>query len=354
MWRDEKHARRRLLDFMAANGWFGIKYSMRDKAPRIAAADISKIRGPLVLWLKAYMQSGRIKTMLMLEQFDRKLPKTCLLYRKFLDEGGKWDDEGAWKLLDYLLCELESEITDCSEDELERLVVRANTELPLSTVRLFAELLRFKSDGGAELSVWRYSFEASDHPGLINDAYSLESFSIMAYCVFNEDVWSKRDLIKKAVESPAYSDLWLFAALHFVCALRKGDMARLPAPELPYDAGDVHSRILGGSFARSEAVALTNELMRRLELQPQLPSKTAARGHVPDLKLYVPASLREPIGMIIAIVLGHHPEIQPGDGFVMPSDNMQHLRNFFGENLPLRSGTVGFHPGAATNRICRA
>ena len=339
LWRDEKYARKRLLEFMSANGWFGIQYTMRDKAPHIASADIPLIYKPLLLWLKAYKQSGQVKTTLMLEQFDCKLPKTCSMYRNFLSASGKWDDEGAWKLLDYLLCELDAEIVDCSEEEIERFVVRANTELPLSTVRLFAELLQFKSDGGAELSCWRYSFEAREHPGMINDAYSLESFSIMAYCVFNEDVWSKRELLKKAVESPVYSDLWLFVALHFVCALRKSDMARLPAPKLQCDTGAVHGRILGGSFTRSEAVSLTNELMLRLELQPQLPSKTATRGHVPDIKLSVPTSLREPIGMIIAIVLGHHPEIQPGDGFVTPSDSMLHLRRFFGEEF---AGALGY------------
>jgi len=338
LWRDEKYARKRLLDFMATNGWFGIRYSMRDKAPQITAADIPQIREQLLLWLKAYKQSGRVKTNLMLEQFVCKFPITCSLYRKFLDTGGKWDDDGAWKLLDYLLCELDAEITDYTEDEIERFVVRANAELPLSTVRLFAELLQFKSDGGAELSGWRYSFETRDHPGLINGAYSLESFSIMAYCVFNEDVWTKRDMIKRAIESSIYSDLWLFVALHFVCALRKGDMARLPAPKLPYDAGDVHSRILGGDYTRSEAIALTNELIQRLELQPLLPTKTAAHSHIPDIKMSIPASLREPIGIIIAIVLGHHQEIRPGDGFVSPSDSMLHLRNFFGEEFAAALG----------------
>ena len=341
LWRDEKHARKRLLEFMAANGWFGIRHAMRDKAPWIASADIPLIRGPLLLWLKAYKQSGRVKTSLMLEQFEGKLPRTCSLYRKFLDESDKWDDEGAWKLLDHLLCELDAEIMDCSEEEIERFVVRANRELPLSTVRLFAELLQFKSDG-TELSCWRYSFDDRDHPGLINDAYSLESFSIMAYCVFNEDVWSKREMIKKAVESPVYSDLWLFVALHFVCALRKSDMARLSAPKLPYDAGDIHGRILDGSFTRKEAFALTNELLLRLELQPLLPSKTAAYSHVPDLKLSIPTSLCEPIGIIIAIVLGHHPEIRPGDGFVAPSDSMLHLRKFFGEEFANALGNRRF------------
>ena len=338
LWCDGKYARKRLLDFMVANGWFCIKHSIRDKVPQISVADAAAIREPLHLWLRAYKQSGHVKTDLMLEQYDEILPKTCSLYRKFLDANDKWDDDGAWKLLDYLISYLDIEITDYSEEEIERLVLRASNELPLSTVRLFAELLQFKGDGGTELSDWCYSFESRDHPGQMNDAYSLKDFSIMAYCIFNEEAWSKRDLIRKAIENPAYSDLWLFVALHFVCALRKGDMARLPAPKLPYGAGDVHSRILSGDYTRGEAVALTSELIQRLELQPMLPSKTAARGHVPDLKLSVPTSLREPIGIIIAIVLGHHPEIRPGDGFVVPSDSMLNLNNFFGEEFAIALG----------------
>jgi hypothetical protein len=54
------------------------------------------------------------------------------------------------------------------------------------------------------------------------------------------------------------------------------------------------------------------------------------------LKLFVPESLKAPLGLIMAIALAHHPEIRTGDSFVTPSSqksnrNLYVIRNFFGE-----------------------
>ncbi len=125
--------------------------------------------------------------------------------------------------------------------------------------------------------------------------------------------------------------MWLFAARHFICALRSGDMARLPAPMLPYDGKTVLDKVLGGSFTKKEASALTEELAIRLKLKPMKPSKTAVHTNIPHLKLFVPESLKAPLGLIMAVSLAQHPEIVPGGGFVTPSDKLDTIREFFGE-----------------------
>ena len=147
----------------------------------------------------------------------------------------------------------------------------------------------------------------------------MSDFAVMAYCVFNEDMWERQDLITKAVRSKKYADLWLFAALHFICALRVGDMKRLPAPDLPFDGGIVLEKVSHGTFEKQEADALVDELIIRLKLKAMKPSKTSAHGNVSDLKLFVPESLKTPLGIIMAISLAHHSEIKPGNGFVSPS-----------------------------------
>jgi hypothetical protein len=164
----------------------------------------------------------------------------------------------------------------------------------------------------------------------------------MAYCVFNEEMWAAQDMLAKAVHTKALAELWLFVALHLICALRSGDMERLPAPLLPYDGETVHQMIMAGSFPRREAAALSDELVVRLKLKPDKPSKTRQRSRVPDIKLFVPESLREPLGIIIAIAAAHQQEARAGSGFVKPCDSLYNMRLLFGERFVEAAGNRRF------------
>ena len=205
---------------------------------------------------------------------------------------------------------------------------------------MFSEFLKNSVVGGQALTKWNYTFEP--RAKLPKESYPLRDFSVMAYYVFNEEIWIRQNLIVKAVKSKTYADLWLFAALHFICALRASDMKRLPAPKLPYDGKTVLKNILDETFSKSDACALVEELKIRLELKPMKPSKTASHDKVPNFKLFVPESLKAPLGIIMAIALAHHPEIGVGDGFVSPSKNIRNARDFFGEHFAKALGNKHF------------
>jgi hypothetical protein len=330
MYRDNRFDRSNLLEFMDANNWFGLEYIIRDKEPRISVTVLPCIRKPLALWLSAYRKPGREKLFLLLDHFQEQYPQTCRLYKKFVSEGQRADDPSAWKLLDFLLCEIDREITEYSETDLERLAGLLHNGATRNAAKVFADFLSTEKLDGKPLSRWTYVFNPRDSPDLVNSAYPLADFAIMAYCVFNEELWEQQDMVRKAVQNKAFADLWLFAALHFICALRISDMARLPAPALPRSCESVMESITVGTFTKNEAAALADELVIRLKLKPMKPSKTSSHKAVPELKLFVPQSLRSPLGLIIAIALAHHPEIHAGDGFVKPDTNLTSIRKFFG------------------------
>jgi len=122
LYRDNRFDRSNLLEFMDANDWFGTKYTVRDKEPRVSMSALRNIRESLALWLSAYRKTGREKLSILLDRFQGQYPQTCSLYRKFVSESQMADDPSAWKLLDFLLCEIDREITEYSEPDLERLV----------------------------------------------------------------------------------------------------------------------------------------------------------------------------------------------------------------------------------------
>jgi hypothetical protein len=82
----------------------------------------------------------------------------------------------------------------------------------------------------------------------------------------------------------------------------------------------------------------------RLKLKRLKPLKTLHHKKAPDLKLFVPESLKAPLGIMIAVSLAHHPELRPGDGFVTPSVDMRTIRKFFGDDFVKALGGRSFSP----------
>lgn len=346
LYKNTPHSRIYLLDFLDGNEWFGITPKMENDVPMITNGDFEKFRELLTLWLSAYRKPGREKIELMLQYFGGIYPVTCHLYRDFIKKRQVENEPSAWKLLDYLLSEIEREITEYSESELEKLIRPMYVEATLSVTHMFADFLHMTEYNGRSLTKWIYDFKDREKSEFVNGAYPIQDFSVMAYYIFNDEMWVKQGLIKKAVDSKIYANLWLFAAIHFICALRKNDMKRLPAPALPYDNVTVLKKISENTFRKQEALALVEELTTRLKLKPMKPLKTSSYDNIPELKLFVPESLRVPLGIIMAIALAHHSVDRTGSNFFNEDEriswNLSQVRNFFGKDFAKRLGNRRF------------
>jgi hypothetical protein len=333
LYKNTSKQRALLLQFMSVNNWFGADCTINGRSALINAEDVEKFRDRLTLWLAAFKQLGSVKIPLMLKYFESIYPKTCALFGNFVADKCVDSSPMYWHLLDFLLTELDRDITDCSESEIETLAQTANEMLSLKTAHLLSDFLCFAESGGKKLTQWLYTFEPREHPGLDKTAYALDDYAVMAYCIFNYEAWQRQDMVVKAIEKKTFANFWLFAALHLICALRVGDMERIPSPHLPYDADVVRSELLSGSFPAKCAAALCDEMAARISLKSMKPSKTWDRAKIPDIKLFVPESLRVPLGTIIAISLTHLSESSPEQCFVCPDDSLYNARTFFGEDF---------------------
>lgn len=301
LYRGIRYDKTRLLEFMDINDWFGIEND----------SDLETLRSPLTLWLSAFKQTDDVKLDLLLEHFKSEYPRTCKLYREFVISKGIRNKAYSWKLLDCIFANIGKEITDCDEAEVEAFIRLLDAEYSLVTARAFADFSKF-----ARLSEWDYRFGSRGKLDSENGAYSLGDYATMAYCIFNEDMWKRQDLVNKATKSETFADLWLYTAMQFVCALRGTDLARLPAPSATQDPG-----------------AIVDELCIRLKLKPTKPSKTERYQDIPELKLIIPESLRTPLGTIISIAMTHHPDVKPGEQFIFPGDYRHSYKQFFGDEF---------------------
>lgn len=336
LFRDNIPGRDALLEFLEYNNWFGIEHSVADGNIHIMTAE--PMKKPLKLWLLAYGKSRSEKIHLMLKAYDGVYPKTCHMLRCFIEEKECWEASVAWKLVDFLLYTLTGEICEYNDEELEQLLKAANSELPIAGMKFLSEFLH-RSEDGRQLTDWNYSFQSRQLVKSEKSAYSLNQFSIMAYTIFNEEAWAELGLIQKATGKKRYADLWLYTALHFVCAIRKSDMKRLPVPALPYSSEEVRNRIHAGIYTPEESKGVVREMLFRMRMKPIRPGKTQRHSGIPDLKLFIPESLMEPLGVIMSLSVSFH---NVGDPFVSTNFSIPDIQKFFGKEFANSVGNRNF------------
>ena len=301
-YRDICRCRDDLLGFLDRNEWFG--QVPAGTGLEIMVPDYEGMRGAVCLWLEAYQKPPREKMELLLKQYQYRLPQTCALYRTFAETEDIADRPGGWKILDFILSSCDRELCLYSQDELDRIMEETRERLPTGNARLLAKFITEKIRKGQ----YRYEIHSRRQNELKKDAYSLRDFSVMAYCVFNPDSWKENRLVEKAVSSRKNSNLWLFTALHFFGAIRQSDLVRFPVPSLPCSKERLKTMVEDGTYRDEDARGVSEELVLRLKYLPMHPSKTARYQGIPELKFYLPESLKTALGWILSVRLIHHRE----------------------------------------------
>ena len=321
--RNDQPGRNALRQFLEANRWFGMEHGGTDQDMWISSME--PLERTLGLWLRAYGRSGEEKIELLLETYAASLPRTCRMFRDYMLTDNRRSATSALNLLDFLLYYLDREIDEYDSKSLLELTVRANEELSVSSMRQLTEFLR-----SSVSEVWAYQFHGRRQVKPENAAYTQEQFGAMAYVIFNEASWKDNDLLRKAAGKRKYAEFWLFTALHFVCAIRKSDIFRLPPPSLPYSSEELRGRILRGTFESQKARSVSEELMFRMKMKAVKPGKTE-RYDPPCLKLFIPESLLEPMGVILSLSLSYR---RPEDPFMRENRmSTRETREFFGEKF---------------------
>jgi hypothetical protein len=264
-------------------------------------------------------------------------PETGKLFVRFIAHTEP-KNSVAWKLADYLCYAMKCEIGVTESKELEKMAADMDNDLPLFSARLFSNFLMYATEQGVLSNAWVYRFKSR---GTAKDdgAYQTMDFLRMAHIVFNNDAWESERLLEKALQSEKDANLWLFVSCHFICGWRGTDIVRLPMPELPDDVHWMQEQIMAGCF---DTEAILSELEFRLKYTPLIPQKTKRYENVPELKLFVPESLRRPFGIIYAVAASHHPAKKPGEMFVRKVGERPHIISFFGDEFSNACGIRGF------------
>ena len=332
LYRDRTRDRDELLAFMDANEWFGSSYEQNGDEFMVVMT--AEIKNAVSIWINAYRRTNDEKVEILLTLLEKTFPQTSQRFRRYMASEGKGNDRSTWKVLDFMAASLKKELDEYSEEEIKELTASAYSVIKMKELSLFHAFLSYGGEG-KPYTDWNYQFKSHQLVKADNTAYAIKDFALMAYIVLNQDAWSENHLVEKALDNRRYAELWMFSALHFICALRTTDIVRLPVPALPYDAETIREKIREGSFSDADAYGIAFELQFRCRMRSSRPHKTLKKGISPEIKLFIPESLHVPLGFIMAIALSFRSEDDP---FVSTDFTLQDIIRFFGEDFVRASG----------------
>lgn len=332
-YRDICQCRDDLLGFFDRNKWFGKKVEWKDG--HVFINEYSDIEDRIALWLKAYQKTDAERMKILLDAYRDAYPFTCESFTSFAEKHGIINKPSGWKILDFIIAHSTKDVDSITEEELDVMFSVTTESLPAVSTRLMMEFFNeCLQDGKYGYVVHKRKVKESS-----NVAYSFKDYSTMAYLVFNEESWEVNDLVRKALGSRKYSDHWLYIAVHFLGALRSTDIVRLPIPELVYEKDMTKELISDGRYPQSAAVQVAEDFQLRLKLMPYKPNKTDRFSGVPDIKLFIPESLKTAMGIILSIKLVH---LKEGEPLVTAVQDLITARKFFGDDFARAAGNRRF------------
>lgn len=350
--------RSELMEFCDSNNWWSLSHVPADCIISSAAfgtvlnvSEAASFSEHIRLFLAVFGKNSSEALSAILKANEERFPKTAKLLEDFL-RGYEEIPACSWEMADmlfFLLGKTNSEITELSKAEIERIAGDFRRNCSLACCSLFSELLDRRNLFPARIRYHKSGYKRD------TSAYSLESFAIINYLCVNFEAWEKEDLITKAVDNPEYANLWLYVASHCYSAIRGTDYPRLPPPWLPDSPEETLSVIRSASkniqneeSILNKARKVTTSFLAKIEALSFTPHKVESVSNVSPIYFDIPQSCYDCFGIILSIAAAHF-YLNSHTGNDMPSSDFIHAVTdktlcfqFFGHKFVKACGNRGF------------
>lgn len=199
---------------------------------------------------------------------------------------------------------LNKEITQCTTKEVQAMGNNLSTKTAKREFTYFLKLLKQKKNT-------KYSDIDYDRDNNRKEKKSHLPYSEEQYLRFGFLVWSDSHIwydsyMEKALEKREYACVWLYAALHYTCAWRAGDLIeQFPRPNLNMDPKVFLEKVKNKELEDKYALDIIEQVNMKIELEEPKPNKTKAHNP-PSLVLEIPESVYVFLGTLIGIVEAHY------------------------------------------------
>lgn len=139
----------------------------------------------------------------------------------------------------------------------------------------------------------------------LNNAYDMDDYLHLIYYMYYPAYIKEHDMYRKAARSQKYVDIWLYIALHLICALRDTDIVRIYRPLLTRAPAEILEMIENDTFPEAEARETLYSITEKLKYLKMKPNKTKKKREVPYIKFHVPESAEVHMGNLVALAEAH-------------------------------------------------
>lgn len=234
---------------------------------------------------------------------------------------------------------VEAEVTECTDADIERMRIYAEESSSALYSRYFVDFINYVKNTCEckYTTVLHFSLEGKPSKQSCIKPYSVTQYFQMSYMTYIDDYIIKNKLIEKALSDPQSSYVWLYVAMHYVCAWRKSDIEGLPILHLPCSVDEMLERIRKGQY-KSDAFNISLQLQSEINDANMEPHKTKDRQHRRFLTIEIPTSLRTVFGLAYLIYCCH---VHKGH-YINKNLTVKAYQNFYGEKYLEVFGNVPF------------
>lgn len=331
----DDRAKEDFSEMLVANEWFGENPVLSEENHIIVSdAFIEKKGKDIDDFFRYHFLSDKKRRRILEERLSKSLPQTYEAYSKYRKKFSIPDDLSVF-LADTLLSSLAGELQESTDSEIEYIVQEMTNTAPVSCARTVADFINwvvthYKTVYTSSYEIRNYTTDDEN-----NGAYSMNDYLRMLYAFFNEGYIEENQMYEQAAESKKYADAWLFLSLHFVCALRKSDLVRIPHPRLERSPEDVLEAISNGSFPNQEAKMVLYSILVHMSYIALVPNKTSNVSNVPNVKLHIPVSVESHFGRLFALAEAHHQAsgLSADEPLIHPVSDYNQIRRAMGDDI---------------------
>lgn len=300
---DENYSEK-LMHFLVDNNWFGIKPVFEGGVLYVDPSEFEHYLPAIQQFFSSNGMDVSDKNTQLMCQFMDVLPDTASKLQKFY-EIYDFPVEVEYYLTSFFLKFLRKDICMLNDNDVEEFVTIVFYELTKQYGDIITFFLSWVKEHYKTKYINGYSMNKRLDTSKQTEAYDIEEYLQLLYCLFNEDYIMDNDMYKSAAQHKNFVDTWLFLSLHFVCALRNTDIVRIAHPRLTMEPEEVLQRVEDGTFPEEDARLTLYSITWRLSVLLLTPNKEKKYTGISSIKLCFPESIEVHMGTLFAVAEAH-------------------------------------------------
>ena len=339
------YSKNKLLEQLEINEFYGVEQIPPDDLllgqPKdvvfFRRTDIPRLESHLAPYFGLFALSEEDKVKQLLDATDRAEMRNCI--RKYMDSY-MFGQSIKPSFTEFITLALKlPDLSSVEDKDIQRVLTLPMTTTARNTLINFLNYARHHAKRVKYSQLKQAEQERKPIP-----AYSDDTYLALAKCIFNAEYIHEHKMIERALENPAYIEMWLYLALHFCCGWRAGDICRNwrylrlhEKPDNPYgiNAETLYDDILYDRLPDELYEAVCAYATKSIELSGQRPSKTAGAG-APPLVISIAPGLATFFGLLTLVA--EAVMLRTGEGYMKPGreslyQKRRMYRAFFGQEM---------------------